>query len=156
MDGGTKETRSADEIGVRRRVARRIAFILYDSPATVSPEVIVATTLIWWGAWLANPFWTAFAVSSIFSGLAAIADETAWGSMALALGITHLLLLLIDGSARRLRRRRLVVAGEFVFWMLVSFGYLAQWQSTAMVIYPGMTLMCAWIYLRMAVAVNNE
>jgi len=76
--------------------------------------------------------------------------------MALALGITHLLLLLIDGSARRLRRRRLVVAGEFVFWMLVSFGYLAQWQSTAMVIYPGMTLMCAWIYLRMAVAVNNE
>lgn len=40
--------------------------------------------------------------------------------------------------------------------MLVSFGYLAQWQSTAMVIYPGMTLMCAWIYLRMAVAVNNE
>lgn len=140
----------------RRRAARRFAFVLYDSPATVSPEIIVSTTLIWWGAWLANPFWVAFTPPNIFSGLSAIADEAMWGLMALALGSLHLWMLLVDdGSATRLRWRRAVVVGEFAFWMLVSFGYLAHWRSTAMVIYPGMTLLCAWVYLRMAVVYHE-
>lgn len=152
MDDGTAQARPRDGLSKRQRAARRIAFILYDSPATISPEVIIATLMIWWGAWLANPFWVAFTPPDIFVGLAAIADEAVWGTAALTLGSLHLWMLMgNDGRAKRLRRRRIVVVGEFVFWLMVSIGYLEQWRSTAMVVYPGLTLLCAWVFMRMGV-----
>ena len=122
----------------------RLAIIVYGRPTTLSPEVIVASTLLWWGVWVGNPFWDAPSQSQ--SGLSTLAPEAMLGAAACILGLLHLTLL-----TRLNRRRRIVVAAEFAFFVLVSFAYVAQWRSTAMAVYPGLALLCAWIYLRMAV-----
>jgi hypothetical protein len=129
----------------------RLAVMVYGRPTTLSPEVIVASTLLWWGVWVGNPLWDA--ASPFHSGLSTLAPESMLGATACILGLLHLTLLtrLNRRSDALLRRRRLVVAAEFAFFVLLSFAYVAQWRSTAMAVYPGLALLCAWIYLRMAV-----
>ena len=129
----------------------RLAIIVYGRPTTLSPEVIVASTLLWWGVWVGNPFWDAASQSQ--SGLSTLAPEALLGAAACILGLLHLTLLtrLNRRKDALLWYRRLVVAAEFAFFVLVSFACVAQWRSTAMAVYPGLALLCAWIYLRMAV-----
>lgn len=132
----------------------RLAVMVYGRPTTLSPEVIVASTLLWWGFWVGNPFWDAASPVQLQSGLSTLAPEAMLGAAACILGLLHLTLLtrLNRRSDALLWCRRLVVAAEFAFFVLVSFAYVAQWRSTAMAVYPGLALLCAWIYLRMAVS----
>lgn len=140
---------------VRERIAARFVNAIY-GPATLPTEMISAMIITWWGVWLTSPWWTAFSPVIFYRGLIAMAPEYVWGIVAMGIGICHLVaLLMINDSPRRLRLRRMIVAFEFIFWVIVSIGYLPVWQSTAMVIYPGLAALAAWCYLRMAVQ-NDE
>lgn len=97
-----------------------------------------------WGFWIANPFWNVFGKSHVYDWLSALAPESYWGAMAMAVGAI-MTYGVIRGSEKSLTIGAFV---GFIHWLIISMGYFAgDWRNTGGITSCAMALYCAAIYL---------
>ena len=104
-------------------------------------EFIPALYLVWWGVWVANPFWNTFTTSSVYSTLAELAPEWMWGTTVLVIGILFIIFLFGDNLQIRLV---LTLLSCFTFMVLCITYALGNIASTGLIAY-GVMALCSWL-----------
>ena len=56
-------------------------------PINTSAVILLGVYTTVWGLWVANPFWTVFSQAPLYSTMASIMPEWAWGSIAILCGL---------------------------------------------------------------------
>lgn len=117
-------------------------------PINPAASIILGVYTVLWGLWVVNPFWSVFARAPLYSVMATIAPEWAWGCFALFCGS-----LMIYGAWKRsfgaLTRGSIFVWGH---WFLIGVCYfLGDWQSTGGITAIMLSIYAAFVYLNIRV-----
>jgi hypothetical protein len=127
---------------------QRLRHILLSSDF-IFTELLNGTALFFWGLWLAIPYWAIFSTTPTFAALRRLPlPEDIQGIIIMIVGLCVILGLLLD--VHQIRKASTFTA--MVVWAFLSAMFInANWQSTATVIYPLMTLSAIWAYWRITV-----
>lgn len=107
-------------------------------------EFLCAVFAIWWGIWVANPWWDAFATSTSFAWMARIAPEYVWGLLMLGAGALQLLICFTQQPELHIGVSILNLA----VWLLVDVALAkGNWHSTAVVIYTFFVMLQTLLYV---------
>lgn len=101
-----------------------------------------------WGLWVGNPIWSVFARAPLYSVMAHIAPEWAWGCFAILCGS-----LMIYGATKRSFGALTRGAGAVgIHWFLISLCYFfADWQSTGGITGLMLSIYAGFVYLNIRV-----
>lgn len=126
------------------------ALLLPINPAAI---ILLGGYTIVWGLWLVNPFWNVFAQAQLYSVLAAVAPEWAWGSLAILCGAVT-----SYGAIRR--RYRPLVRGSAVagwYWFMIAvFYFFGDIMNTGGITALLLAIYSAFIYLNIRVNFKND
>lgn len=116
----------------------------------INPSVIIILGLytVIWGLWLANPFWTVFTQAALYSAMAHMLPEMAWGLIAIASG-----LLIIRGATKpSFKNLQLGAFTGFLHWLVIGILYLiGDWQNTGGITAIAFALYSALIWLNIKI-----
>jgi hypothetical protein len=117
-------------------------------PINPAASIILGIYTVLWGLWVVNPFWSVFARAPLYTVMAQLAPEWAWGCFALFCGG-----LMIYGAAKR-SFGALTRGAGFVgmHWFLICLCYfLSDWQSTGGITALMMAIYAGFVYLNIRV-----
>lgn len=142
------------EEGSMAIVARIRGGVVDHFPARVS-EWIVACILVSWGYILLKPS-NIFATSPAFSEMAKMAPEWVWGTAAIAIGLSRLAALVINGTFPRTwygkwspKVRGLMSALSMFILVSISLGIAKNGaDTTALAVYPWLAALDFWNVFR--------
>lgn len=120
-------------------------------PINGASVVIIASYTFVWGFWVFNTIWDVFTRAPLYSELASVAPEWAWGLTAVVVGLIMLYGVFRPsyGSVTR------ASFFGFMFWLAIAVGYfLGDWQNTGGITAAMLALSCAYVYLN--VRINRE
>src|SRR6478735_7519227 len=117
-------------------------------PINKSASIILGITSIFWGFWVANPFWWVFDSAEVYHVLNALAPEWVWGAVPAIIGA-----LMVFGVARNHFTVLLgAVRMGFYFWTFTAACFfVGDWQNTAGVIYTMVALYCGYVALNLSI-----
>lgn len=105
---------------------RKIAESLL-KPINPTIIIILGVYTFVWGLWIFLPFWTVFTQAPLYSAMASIAGEYAWGGLAMIAGAG-----IIRGALKPLYKN--IQLGSFIaffHWFVISILYfIGDWAST--------------------------
>ena len=122
-------------------------------PVNTAAIVILGVYTVTWGLWVANPFWSVFHGTQLFSALGLLAPEVFWGCLAITCG-----LFTIRGAYKR-SYRALVIGAVFAaaHWLMIAFFYfLGDWTNTGGITSLTFAVYAAFIYLNIRVNHRND
>jgi len=138
-------------LSVLKRAWRGLVRELYRPINRVAAGTLSIYTILW-GLWLSNPFWEVFPHVKIYSWLGNVASETAWGILAVGVGV------IMTYGVIRASEKSLTIGAfvGFLHWLLISIGYFAgNWQNPGGITSMAMAVYCAAIYLNLRVVNHN-
>ncbi len=123
----------------------RLFAILRGSP-THLVELVSGLAYTSVGIWLLLPT-RVLHYDPLYVDVAQIADEWVWGVLLSALGMTTIVVLLVDGR----KWRAALAFVHFVVWLLIWFliGFSSHWRSPGVPVYVVLALMAGWVYIRL-------
>jgi hypothetical protein len=129
-------------------IIARLRHILLSSDF-IFTELLTGVALLFWGLWLAIPYWTIFSVTPTFAALRELPiPEDTQGLIIMLVGACVILGLLLDVY----RIRQYSTFAAMVIWAFLSAMFInANWQSTATIIYPIMMMSAIWAYWRITI-----
>ena len=120
-------------------------------PINKNASAILAVFSIFWGFWVAAPWWEVFDQAKVYHVLNYLAPEWAWGLVPIVLGT---IMLVAIGKEKFVVLQRSVLAG-FYFWVFTaSCFFIGDWQNTAGVAYSTIALYCGYVALNLSI--NRE
>lgn len=119
-------------------------------PINKSASAILGVFSIVWGFWLANPFWSVFSSEEVFE-IMRILPETAWGTLAMALGVA----ILMGMKGSRFSLLKWAVRAGFYFWLFVAIASLVgDWASP---VGPTMLMITSYMgYVALNLSINTS
>lgn len=122
-------------------------------PVNTAAIVILGLYTITWGLWVANPFWSVFPGTQLFSALGLLAPEVFWGTLAVVCG-----LITVRGAYRRSYRALVIGAlTAGAHWSMIAFFYfLGDWTNTGGITSLTFAIYAAFIYLNIRVNHRNH
>jgi hypothetical protein len=97
-------------------------------------EYILGATAVIWGLIVVNPYVDAFNSSITFRAMAAVASETAWGSVFITIGLIGLIATW-HYARMTLYRRVAILLNMFAWATLAIFYYMGNPSGTGYVVY---------------------
>jgi hypothetical protein len=117
-------------------------------PINPSASVILGVYTVLWGLWVVNPFWSVFARAPLYSVMASLAPEWAWGCFALFCG-GMMIYGATNRSFRALTNGAIAVWGH---WFIISVCYFfGDWQSTGGITALMLAVYAGFVYLNIRV-----
>lgn len=119
-------------------------------PINPYASILLGIFTFLWGLWLALPFETFGRAAALYSKMADIAPEWAWGAWSMAVGIITVVTITLK------KKRWLSRAHAFSTWHWGTVSLMmwwGDWQNTGPVTYTMIAVYSAFLYLN--VKVNN-
>ena len=121
------------------------ALLLPINPALV---VLLGIYTVVWGLWIANPFWHTFSSAPLYSQMAVIAPEWAWGLFAIFCGSVTA----YGAVKRQFRSLTRGSATAFIHWILVCILYfMGDFTNTGGITALIIAVYAAVVYLNIRV-----
>lgn len=120
----------------------------------INPTVIIVLGIytVLWGLWVACPFWDVFAAGQLYSAMANILPEVAWGGIAIVSG-----LLIMRGAIKpSYENLHLGAWVGFFHWLIISILYfIGDWTSTGGITALTFAIYSALIWVNIKVNRNH-
>jgi hypothetical protein len=111
---------------MRNRLFERISLVLL-APLQKTAVAMLGLYTLFWGLWVAAPWWDVFSRAELYKELLAVAPEWAWGLLAIGCGLA-----ILWGAIRESYRSLVFGANvSWLHWFVIAIMYFwGDWQNT--------------------------
>lgn len=117
-------------------------------PINPAASILLGGYTVLWGLWVVNPWWSVFAAADLYSVMATIAPEWAFGCFALLCGSA-----MVYGAHRRsyYAFTNGAVAVGFHWFLICLCYFLGDWQNTGGITALMLAVYASYLYLNVRV-----